>query len=195
MNDSTSTKTLDISSCRKLKPYSRYEYLGRALWAAASPFFRWSPRPFFGWRRLLLRLFGARIGKNAHVYPSARIYLPWKLTLGEEASVGEWVLIYNLGPVTISDRATISHHAHLCAGSHDYRDPTLPLLRLSIDIGAQAWICADAFIGPNTSVGEGAIVGAASVITKEVGPWQIVAGNPPRFIKMRIMKDEFHDQD
>ena len=127
--------------------------------------------------------------------PKCLYLLPWKLTLGEEASIGEWALIYNLGPVSIGNQATISHRAHLCAGTHDYRDPTLPLLRSSIDIGAQAWICADAFIGPNTSVGEGAIVGAASVITKEVGPWQIVAGNPPRFIKMRTMKDEFHDQD
>jgi putative colanic acid biosynthesis acetyltransferase WcaF len=193
MKDSESTKTLDISSCRKLRPYSRSEYLGRALWAAASPLFRFSPRPFFGWRRFLLRLFGARIAKNVHVYPSARIYLPWNLTLGEEASVGEWALIYNLGPVMIGDWATISHRAHLCAGTHDYRDPTLPLLRLSIDVGAQAWICADAFVGPNTSVGEGAIVGAASVVVKDVGPWQIVAGNPARFIKMRTMRDSPHD--
>ena len=161
--------------------------MGRILWALATPLFRLSPRPLFGWRRALLRLFGARVGRHVHVYPSARIYLPWNLTLGDAASIGEWALIYNLGPITIGDRATISHRAHLCAGTHDYRDPTLPLLRLPIEIGPQAWVCADAFVGPTVRVGEGAIVGAAAVVVRDVAPWQIVAGNPARWIKTRRM--------
>lgn len=178
---------LDVASCRKLRPYSRDEYFLRILWALASPLFRFSPRPCFGWRRMLLRLFGAKVEPDAHVYPSARIYLPWNLVLGEESSIGEWVLVYNLGLVTIGDRATISHRAHLCAGTHDYRDPTLPLLRLPIEIGSQAWVCADAFVGPGRKIGEGAIVGAASVVVTDVPPWQIVAGNPARMIKNREM--------
>ncbi|WP_093027255.1 putative colanic acid biosynthesis acetyltransferase [Thiocapsa roseopersicina] len=179
--------TLSIDVCRRQRPYSRREYLGRVLWSLAQPFFRLSPRPLFGWRALLLRLFGARIGPRAHVYPSARIYLPWNLTMGAEASIGEWALIYNLGSVSIGDRATISHRAHLCAGSHDYRDPALPLLRLPIEVGPQAWICADAFVGPGRRIGEGAIVGAAAVVVKDVPPWTIVAGNPARVIRSRQM--------
>ena len=142
----------------------------------------------FGWRRFLLRLFGAQVGDQAHVYPSARVYLPWMLTLGEQASIGEWALIYNLGPVMIGDRATISHRAHLCAGTHDYRDPTLPLLRLPIEIGPQAWVCAEAFVGPGRRVGEGAIVGAAAVVVSDVPDWEIVAGNPARIIKRRVLR-------
>ena len=187
MTDPVSNE-LDVEACRKLRPYSRGEYLLRIFWALATPLFRFSPRPFFGWRRMLLRLFGAQVGAGAHVYPSARIYLPWNLTLGEEASIGEWALVYNLGPVTIGDRATISHRAHLCAGTHDYRDPTLPLLRLPIEIGSQAWVCADAFIGPGRKVGEGAIVGAAAVVVADVPAWQIVGGNPARVIKPRVMR-------
>ncbi|RKT45242.1 putative colanic acid biosynthesis acetyltransferase [Thiocapsa rosea] len=178
---------LDIETCRGRRPYSRSEYLGRVLWTLTTPLFRFSPRPLFGWRRTLLRLFGAKVARDAHVYPSARIYLPWNLRLGEHASIGEWALIYNLGPVTIGDRATISHRAHLCAGTHDYRDPSLPLLRLPIEIGAQAWVCADSFIGPGSRVGEGAIVGAAAVVVHDVPPWQIVAGNPARVVKRREM--------
>lgn len=176
---------LDIATCRNQRPYSRREYVARLLWALVSPLFRWSPRPLFGWRRFLLRLFGAKVGKRVHVYPSAIIYFPWNLAIDDEASIGEWALIYNLGPIMIGERATISHRAHLCAGTHDYRDSTLPLLRLPIDIGAQAWVCADAFIGPNVKIGESAIVGAGSVVVKNVMPWQIVAGNPAKFIKMR----------
>jgi len=130
---------------------------------------------------------GAQIGKEAHVDPSARIHLPWNLILGDEASIGEKALIYNLGIITIGDRATISQRAHLCAGTHNYSDPSMPLLRLPIKIGAQAWICADAFVGPNIEVGESAIVGAASVVVKDVPPWKIFAGNPAKFIKKRIL--------
>lgn len=182
---SSESKRLDVDSCRRARPYRLSEYLLRILWGFSSPLFRFSPRPFFGWRRVLLRLFGARIGRKAHVYPSARIYLPWNLTLGEHASIGEWVLIYNLGPITIGDRVTISHRAHLCAGTHDYQGPTLPLLRLPIEIGAEAWVCADAFVGPGVSVGEGAIVGARAVVVKNVGAWEVVAGNPAKAIKHR----------
>jgi len=181
-------ESLDIVACRALCPYSRREYLGRLLWALVTPVFRFSPRPFFGWRRGLLRLFGAYVGREVHVYPSARIYLPWNLSLGDQASVGEWVLIYNLGPVIIGERATISHRAHLCAGTHDYCAINLPLLRLPIHIGAQAWVCADAFVGPNVQVGEGAVVGAAAVVVSDVPPWKIVVGNPARIIKERVLR-------
>ena len=179
---------LDIVSCRSLRPYSRSEYIGRVLWGFMTPFFRWSPRTFFGWRRMLLRIFGAEIGKSVHIYPSVRIYLPWNLIVGDQASIGEWTLIYNLGHVTIGEKATISHNSHLCAGTHDYRDLTLPLLRLPIEIGAQSWVCSNVYIGPNVKIGEGSIVGAGSVVVKSVPAWQIVAGNPVKFLKMRKMK-------
>ena len=184
---------LDIASCRRLRPYSWREYIGRVLWGLVTPLFRFSPRPFFAWRCFLLRLFGARIGRNAHIYPTARIYIPWNLELGEEASIGEWVLIYNLGLITIGERTTISHRAHLCAGTHDYQDPSLPLLRLPIDIGTQVWVCAEAFIGPGRQVGDGSIIGAAAVVVRDVPPWQIVAGNPAHIIKPREIVSTIED--
>lgn len=188
MKNSPSGPELNVELCRRQMPYRRSEYVGRVLWSLAWPLFRLSPRPFFGWRRFLLRLFGARIGRNAHVYPSAVIYLPWNLTLGDEAAIAEWALIYNLGPVSIGSQATISHRAHLCAGTHDYMSPALPLLRLPIEIGPRAWVCADAFVGPGTTVGEGAVVGAASVVTKDVQPWMIVVGNPAKVIRERELQ-------
>ena len=139
----------------------------------------------FAWRCFLLRLFGARIGQDVHIYPSAKIYLPWNLSIGKESSIGEWTLIYNLGPVAIGEQVTVSHRAHLCGGTHDYSDPTLPLQRMPITIKSKAWICADAFVGPNVTVGEGAVVGAAAVVVKEVPAWSIIAGNPAKFIKKR----------
>ena len=185
---------LDVAKCRAARPYSNKEYVLRVLWSLAYPFFRFSPRPFFAWRRVLLRAFGAKVGTAAHVYPSARVYLPWNLIIGAESSIGEWALIYNLGPVTIGDRATISHRVHLCAGTHDYRDPSLPLLRRPIVIGAQAWVCADAFVGPGRQIGDGAIVGAGAVVVTDVAPWRIVAGNPASVVGRRELNASAAEQ-
>jgi putative colanic acid biosynthesis acetyltransferase WcaF len=181
-------KLLNIQKCRNQLNYSTKEYYARILWKIFFPLFYYSPRVFFGWRRFLLRLFGAKVGINAHVYPTAYIYFPWNLILGEEASIGEWVLIYNLGSVKIGDRATISHRAHICAGTHDYQDSTFPLLRLPIEIGCEAWVCSDAFIGPNVKVGDGAIIGASSVVFKNIPAWRIVIGNPCKILKTRKIK-------
>ena len=176
---------LNILENRKLHPYTKIEYFGRFLWSIFFLFFRYSPRVFFAWRNFILRLFGAKIGKNVHIYPSAVIYLPWNLKVGNDSSIGEWTLIYNLGKIDIGSKATISHRAHLCAGTHQYFKANLPLMRLPIKIGDQAWICSDSFIGPNVIIGNNAIVGAGAVVMKNVKSRQIVAGNPAKFIKFR----------
>lgn len=176
---------LDIQQNRRTRKYSPGEMTRRVLWTLVHALFRFSPRPCFGWRRFLLRCFGAKIGHNVHVYPSATIYFPWNLQAEDESAIGEHALIYNLGRVTIGARATISHRAHLCAGTHDHTKPDFPLLRPPIMIGPEAWICAEAFVGPGVTIGEGAIVGAGAVAMKDVRPWMIVIGNPARESRRR----------
>lgn len=174
---------IDVSSNRAARKWSRREQIGRVLWTLAIPLFRLSPRPFWGWRRSLLRVFGARVGAEAHIYPTVRIIIPWHLNLGATCAVGDRATLYALGPITIGDRATVSQGAHLCAGTHDLADPSRPLLKLPIYIGADAWICADAFIGPGVHVGQGAIAGARAVVVRNVEPGMVVAGNPARVIR------------
>ena len=188
MSIETSTE-LDIASNRSVQKYSSGEMIRRVLWAFGQWLFRFSPRPCFGWRRFVLRCFGARLGGHVHVYPSTRIYFPWNLTVGDWTAIGEEALIYNLGPVTLGQKVTVSHRAHLCAGTHDYTRPELPLLKPPIEIADQAWICADAFVGPGVKIGEGAVVGARAVVVKDVEPWTVVAGNPARVIKKRVITD------
>ncbi len=179
---------LNISANRAAVKYSPGILLARSLWGLSQPLFRFTPRRFFAVRNLLLKLFGARIGRDVHIYNSALIYMPWNLEIGEGSSIGEWALIYNLGKVTIGKQATISHRAHLCAGTHDPTQPDLPLLKPPIRIGDSAWVCADAFVGPGVEIGEGAILGARGVAVKDVPPWTIVAGNPAREIGKRVMQ-------
>lgn len=176
---------LDIAGNRQQRKYSRREQLQRVLWGLAWPLFRLSPRPLWGWRRWLLRCFGARIGEDVHIYPSVRIFLPSLLSVGDQSAVGEDVLLYNLGPLRIGRQSTISHRAHLCGGSHDDSDPRLPLIRAPIEIGDGAWICADAFLGPGVRIGDRAVVGARAVVVREVTADQVVAGNPARVLRRR----------
>lgn len=185
-------RNLDTSTNRQARKYSTGEMVRRVLWMMGRVLFRFSPRPFFGWRRFLLRLFGANVGTNVHIYNSATIYYPWNLTVGDWSAIGEDALIYNLGPVTIGSHVTISQRAHLCAGTHDHTQPDMPLIKPPITVADRAWICADAFIGPYVHVGEGAITGARAVVVKDVEPWHIVAGNPARFVKERRL-DEASD--
>lgn len=177
--------TLDINSNRRASKYSRKELWLRVFWGFGKLIFCLTPRPCFALRRFILRCFGAKVGERVNVYSSAKIYYPWNLEVGDDAAIGEWALIYNLGQVRISERATISQRVHLCAGTHDYRKEEMPLMKLPITIGKEAWICADAFIGPNVSIADRAIVGAATVVMKNVGLGKIVAGNPAQFIKER----------
>ena len=142
-------------------------------------------RPCWGWRRWLLRRFGAQVGREVHVYPTAALTIPWNLSLGDYAAIGDRVILYALGPISIGARATISQGAHLCAGSHDWRDSSMPLLKMPITIGDDVWVCADAFIGPGVSIDDRAIVGARAVAMKDVAQDMIVAGNPARRIGMR----------
>lgn len=184
---SLSRMSLNISVNRAATKYSAREMALRVLWGIGKPLFRLSPRPCFAWRRAILRCFGASIGKHVNIYPSVRVYFPWNLTVGAWSAVGEDALIYNLGKVTLGESTTVSHRAHICAGTHDYSQPDLPLLKPPIVVRSAAWIGADAFVGPGVTVGEGAVVGARAVVVKDVPAWTVVVGNPARVVKKRTL--------
>lgn len=178
----------DLSKFRSEFPLSHK--LLRAAWGVVwAVLFRPSPRICFAWRRGLLRLFGARIGRGVRVYGSARIFYPPNLEMGDHAVLGPDTDCYCVGPVRIGAGAMVSQYAYLCGATHDYRYARLPLVAGAIVIGDKAWVCADAFIGPGVTVGEGAVVGARSGVYKDVADWTVVAGNPARKIKDRVMVD------
>jgi putative colanic acid biosynthesis acetyltransferase WcaF len=177
---------IDVSGNRKARKWSRGDLIGRALWEVLrNPMFKWTPRPMWGWRRGVLRLFGAEIGRDVRIYPSVRIAVPWNLRIGDEATVGDQAILYALGSVTIGSQATISQNAHLCAGTHDYRRSDMALLKTPISISKGAWVCADAFVGPGVIVGAFSIVGARAVVLKSIPDGVIVGGNPARILRNR----------
>jgi putative colanic acid biosynthesis acetyltransferase WcaF len=165
------------------KNYTKKEYLLRGLWSVGKLFFHYSPRLLYGWRNGLLHLFGARIGKGVKIYPSAEVMFPWNLEIGDHTVVSWGVIIYNLGQIKIGSSTIISQYAHLCAGTHDYQSKTFDLIKSTITVGNHVWIAADAFIGPDVEIGDNSIIAARAVVTKNVEPDEIVAGNPARVVK------------
>ncbi|OWX99682.1 hypothetical protein B6V75_18220 [Thioclava sp. F1Mire-8] len=182
MNSERKAPSIDVAGNRDATKWSPRQKLLRLLWALAWPAFRLSPRIFWFWRRWILKAFGAKVGKGSHIYPSVKIIIPWNLTFGEYCAVGDGVILYALGPINIGARATVSQGAHLCAGTHDISKADRPLIKSKIKIDDDAWICADAFIGPDVSVGRHSVVGARAVVVRNVPEQVIVAGNPARKI-------------
>jgi putative colanic acid biosynthesis acetyltransferase WcaF len=190
MSERSSALHIDAVANRAARKYSRNEQARRIAWSLGRWLVRLSPRPCFAWRRVVLRLFGAKIGGHAHIYPSAHLYMPWNVEVGEWAALGEDVYIYSLGKVRIGRHATLSYRTHVCAGTHDLEDPALPLLKPPVCIEEGVWIGTEAFIGPGVTVGRGAVVGARSVVVQDIEPFNIVAGNPARIIRRRQIRSE-----
>ena len=169
--------------------FSMRNRLARVAWGIVyALFFRPSPRPFHTWRRWLLTLFGARIAKGCHIYPGVRIWAPWNLTCGEECGVGDGAILYSQAQITLGRRVVISQGAHLCTGTHDYESEGFELFAKPITIGDHAWLAAECFVHPGVTVGEGAVVGARSVVTCDVPAWMVCAGHPCKPIKERKLK-------
>jgi putative colanic acid biosynthesis acetyltransferase WcaF len=137
------------------------------------------------WRRLLLRIYGANIGKDVIVRASAKITYPWKLSIGDCSWIGENAKIYNLDHVYIGAHAVVSQECYLCTGSHDYCNPRFPQTTRPIKIEDEAWLATDVFVYPGVNIGKGAVVGARSIVTKDVAPYTIGVGTPLRIIGHR----------
>jgi len=167
-------------------PLSAGNKLARVTWGVVYLLlFRFTPAPCFAWRRILLQLFGAKLSPSVHIYPSARIWAPWNLTMESRACLAQEVFCYNIDQVFLGADSTVSFRSHLCAAGHDINDPARPLVTGPIRIERGAYVFADAFIGMNVTIGEGAVVAARSVVVRSVAPFDVVGGNPARVISRR----------
>lgn len=166
--------------------------LGRLLWNIVYlllfRFLRLNSLSVF--RNYILRCFGAKVARTANIYASAKIWAPWNLTIGEYSTLGPEVDCYNQGKVCIGDNTVISQKAYICASSHDISDPKNNLILKPIYIGSQVWVAADAFIGPGVEIEDGAVIGARSAVFRKVESWDVVGGNPSKFIKKRIIEEK-----
>jgi putative colanic acid biosynthesis acetyltransferase WcaF len=155
--------------------------LARQLWTIVwAVCFRPTPRPCHAWRRLLLRCFGAEIGPRVQIYPSARVWAPWNLVARRGATVANGAEVYNPARIELGEFSTVSQGAYLCGATHDHTTWEFPLVSAPIVVGAHAWVAARAIVQSGVTLGEGCVIGAASVVTRDMPAWTVCAGAPCR---------------
>jgi putative colanic acid biosynthesis acetyltransferase WcaF len=152
--------------------------------------FRPSPKRLgMHWRNWLVRRFGGTVRGSCLLHPSCRILEPWNLDLGEFTAVGERANLYNFAPITIGPHSVVSQDTVLCTGTHDYESNAMPLLKKPIRLGAHVWVTSNCFVHPGVTIGDGCVVGAGSIVTRDLPAWTVCAGNPCRPLKQRIIRD------
>lgn len=158
-------------------------------WFVQALLFKTSPQVCYGWRRFLLRLFGAKIGKNVIIRPTAKITYPWKVTIGDYSWIGDDVVLYSLGDIEIGDNVVVSQKSYLCAASHDYKKEDFPIFDKKIVIEDECWLATDVFVAPGITIKKGTVVGARSSVYKDLPPNKVCVGNPAIIIKEREIAD------
>ena len=167
-------------------PWPNSQLFLRMLWECCwFVFCAWTPKPLNPWRLFWLRVFDAKIDGKPFVHQRARIAIPWNLTLHDRACLGDRANAYSLGEIEIGARATVAQEAYLSAGSHDFDRPELPLVTAKIVVGEDAFIGARAFVLPGVTIGARAVIGACSVVTKDVPENVVAAGNPCQVLRER----------
>lgn len=183
---------LDAQQSRPMEggaSFSLGNRLTRVIWGLAWLFLaRWTPPPLHGWRRLILRAFGARVASTSRVHASVSIWLPANLELGDHTLIGPGARIYNQGHITIGPRTVISQGAYICASSHDVADPDFQLILRPVSIGTQCWVAADAFVGPGVTMGDRSVLAARGALFTDAEADMVYRGNPAEAVKPRRMR-------
>jgi putative colanic acid biosynthesis acetyltransferase WcaF len=155
-------------------------------WLVQATLFRGSPQALYAFRRGLLRMFGAKIGEGAIIRPSATFTYPWKVSLGDHSWIGDDVVVYSLGDITIGNNVVVSQKSYLCAATHDYRSPNFDIYAKPIVIEDEAWLAADVFVAPGVTIGKGAVVGSRSSVFGNLPPMMVCTGSPARALRPRL---------
>lgn len=179
---------MDLSNYKEKKEHFFWIYLWKIVNITIFRFLFFKHLNFI--RLFLLRLFGANIPYHALVYPSCKIWAPWNLTIGKYSCIGPNVELYNKAPIVIGNNAVVSQGAKLYTASHDIYEKKFSLITAPIHIEDKAWVASFAYIGMGVTIGKGAVVGATASVYKDVEPWTVVGGNPAKFIKKRIIKEQ-----
>lgn len=163
----------------------RTGWMVQLWWLVQDTLFRWSPQFLYGWRRWLLRRFGAQIGKDVLIRPTVRVTYPWKVHIGDYSWIGDDVVLYSLGDIEIGTNTVISQKSYICTGNHDFSKQNFPIYALPVKIGNQVWIATDVFVAPGVTIGDGTVVGVRSTVLHNLPAGMICYGTPAQEIRKR----------
>jgi putative colanic acid biosynthesis acetyltransferase WcaF len=156
-----------------------------ALWLLAQRIFLTSAFSSTWLRVLVLRAFGAEIGRGVVIRSGVRVKFPWRLQIGDHCWIGQDVWLDNLAEVRIGNHCCLSQGAYLCTGSHDWGQATFDLVVKPITLEDEVWIGARGVLGPGVVAGRGAVLGLASVATRDLQPWHVHQGLPALAVRRR----------
>ncbi|MGO4306586.1 putative colanic acid biosynthesis acetyltransferase [Cupriavidus sp. RAF12] len=177
----------DLSSFRMPPGFrGRSAIAVQCWWCVQSLFFRTSPQFANGFRRWLLRCFGARVGRGVVIRPSVKVTYPWKVTIGDHAWIGDGAELYSLAEIVIGNNAVVSQYCYLCAGDHDYQRSDFLIRGRPIRVADEAWVASHTFIAPGVTIGEGAVIGACSAVFRDMPAGMVCMGSPCRPLKPRL---------
>lgn len=154
-------------------------------WLVQACFFKTSPQFMYGWRRWLLRSFGAEVGKGVKLRPSVHTQFPWKIRIGDHSWIGDGVVLYSLAEIEIGANAVISQRSYLCTGSHDYRLESFPIYAHKISIADECWLATDVYVAPKVTIGRGTVVGARSSVFHDLPAGIVAIGTPAKKVRNR----------
>jgi putative colanic acid biosynthesis acetyltransferase WcaF len=176
----------DLSAFRMPSAFrGRAAWFVQLWWLVEAVLFRPSPQVFYGWRRMLLRLFGAHVGKGVIIRPTVQVTYPWKVSIGDFSWIGDHVTLYSLGPIEIGEHSVVSQHSYICAGDHDSRLVDFPIRGHLTQIGDQVWLASGVFVAPGARINDGAVVGARSTVIGELPAGMVCVGTPARAVRRR----------
>lgn len=159
-------------------------------WLVQSTLFRLSPQFAYSYRAMLLRLFGAKVGKKTVIRPTAKITYPWKVEIQDNVWIGDDVVLYSLGSIKIGSNSVISQRSYICAGDHDYSDPSFPIRGIGISIGEECWLATDTFVAPGVTIAKGVVTGARSSVFTNLPENTVCLGSPCKPVKIRAVRSE-----
>lgn len=169
-----------------IKPFPFANRARRFVWSLTwSLLCRFSPIPLHEYRSVILRCFGAKIGRNNHIYPSCKIWDPALLVTEDVVTIARDAEIYNPGGVSLGHHTIISQGAYLCGATHDFQSKAFTFLSKPITTEPYVWICAKAIVLPGVHCEVGSILGAGSLTSKSLKAWTVNAGNPAKYVKDR----------
>lgn len=164
-------------------------WFAELLWHfLGAPLVRAESLPFSWLKVWVLRVFGARIGRDVYIKPRVRVKFPWKLEIGDHCWIGEAVWIDNLEAVKIGSHVCISQEVYLCTGNHDWSSPCMKLYTKPIIVEDGSWICARSVVFAGVTIGHCSVVVGGSVVSKAINPYEIHGGNPAVFVKQRLIR-------
>jgi putative colanic acid biosynthesis acetyltransferase WcaF len=187
MHDHQTNSVQDLKSFRLPANFrGRSGLMVQLWWLVQATLFRGSPQVMYGFRRWLLRRFGAQIGEGVIIRPSATLTYPWRVKIGDHSWIGDDVVLYSFAEIVIGKHVVVSQKSYLCAGTHDYRSRDFAIQALPIVIEDEAWVAADVFVAPGVTVGKGTVVGSRSSVFTSLPSMMVCVGCPARPVHSRV---------